>query len=104
MIYEAIDAKKFPQVLVDYTHEGRTARDVTYASLTAPEVVRCDIEIDGNIVDTVWAGGGGSHSWWTGAGGKFLPPSVAPSGLSKGQRLLVVVTGPCALRIDWSPE
>ena len=102
MIYPSTDAE-FPQVLVDYTHEKRIPRDVSYASLTAPQVVRCDVEVDGQVVDTVWAGAGGSHSWWTPAGGKFLPPDVAPSGLAKGQRLRVIVSGPCALRLDWSP-
>lgn len=99
MIYKSTADEK--HLLVDYVHDQKLPRDVAYASLTAPKVVRCEIYVDGDLAELVYAGGGNSHSWWTPAGGKFLPPDAAPNGLKKGQHLEVWVTGPCALRIDW---
>jgi len=84
-------------VLLDYTNDTEFMVDTSYVSLTAPRVVRCEIAVDGKPHDVVFAGAGGSHSWWTSAGGKFLPPQ----GLRPGQRLLVTVDGPAALRVDW---
>ena len=97
MIYETVLA--LGETLLDYTNEGTLQQDPSYACITAPLVVRCDVIVDGITVDTVWAGGGGSHSWWTMAGGKLLR-----HGLNPGQRLQIKTSGPAAFRIDWNDE
>ena len=100
MIY-LTDGSPFPQTIVDVRNDGELARDVNYASITAPEVVKCELLIDDVVIEVVYAGMGSSHSWWTPAGGKFFPPYAAPSGLRPGSRLVVRVDKECALRIDW---
>lgn len=101
MIFIHDGPPKQRHLLVEITNDRPLPRDVSYASITAPHVVRCEISIDDAIVETVFAGAGGSHSWWTPAGGKFFPPDVAPAGLAPNETLRVHVDGPCALRIDW---
>jgi hypothetical protein len=102
MLYRTKEGDKFPLVLVDHVNENDQAQDTLYASLTAPGVVACEVRVDDVLVDLVYAGNGGSHSWWAQAGGKFFPPSVGHGGgLVPGARLIVRVSGPCALRIDW---
>lgn len=98
MLYETerMDGGK----LVDLTVAGEVTRDCRYASLTAPELVRCEVWVDGRLHDVVYAGAGGSHSWWTYGGGKLLPQQ----GLRPGQRLEILVDGPAALRVDWDDE
>lgn len=84
-------------VLLDITNDTAGHIDCSYASLTAPKVVCCEVRIEGRLHDVVYAGNGGSHSWWAQAGGKLLDHN----GLDPGQRLTITVTGPAALRIDW---
>lgn len=84
-------------VLVEYTHEGERNRDTQCASLTARGVVRCEVWVDTELIDVVYAGQGGSHTWWTMGGNKLLPVH----GLFPGQTLKVTADGPAALRIDW---
>lgn len=83
--------------LVDLLNESDAPMDAVAASITAAGVVRCDIAVDGERVDCVYAGNGGSHTWWTQGGNKLLPHG----GLQPGQRLEITVDGPAALRIDW---
>lgn len=83
--------------LLDWTNDTGVHADVNYASLTAPQLTRVDVLIDGELFDQVWVGPGSSHSWWTSAGGKLLDHN----GLDPGQRLLIQTSGPCALRLDW---
>ena len=84
-------------LIYELVNDRKVARDVVYASLTAPTVVRCEVWIDDKLWDVVYAGAGGSHSWWTMAGGKLLPPP----GLLPGQRLRIIVNNFAAFRIDW---
>ena len=70
--------------------------DTSYASFTAPVVVKCVVKIDGQIIDTIYAGAGGSHSWWTAAQGKLLPHGLKPD-----ETLVITADGPAALRVDW---
>lgn len=85
-------------VIYERKNEKDAALDVLYASITAPAVVRCEVRIDEDIVDVVYAGAGGSHSWWAQAGGKLIP---IPNGLAPGKTLRILVSGPAAFRIDW---
>lgn len=84
-------------VVLDKRNDSDVHIDVNYASVTAPELIYLEIEVDGEVFDGVHVGPGSSHSWWTTAGGKFLPAS----GLKPGSRLIVKATGRCALRLDW---
>ena len=77
--------------------------DVVYASLTAPELVCLELFIDDVLVEVVYAGAGGSHSWWTQGGGKFIPQDY-PNGLPPGSTLSAKVSGAAALRVDWYGE
>lgn len=88
-------------VLLDYTNDTGKPRDCVYASVTAPTVVRVEIEIDGALVEVVYAGNGGTHSWWTEAGGKLFPADSYPNGLPNGSRLIVRADNIAAFRIDW---
>lgn len=85
-------------VLLDHVNKTELSQDTSYASLTAPKVVRCVVTIDDEVIETVFAGAGGSHSWWTGAGGKLLPAQ----GLRPRERLVITVDGPAALRVEWT--
>jgi hypothetical protein len=75
--------------------------DVVYASVTAPGIVLCEISVDYALIEAVYVGAGGSHSWWTNGGGKLFPPDVLPNGLPPGCTLTVRVSGAAAFRIDW---
>ena len=81
--------------LVENTDD--THRDVNYASVTAPELVRVQVKLGKRIHDVVWVGPGSSHSWWAPAGGKLLDHN----GLNPGETLEITSSGPCAFRIDW---
>lgn len=93
MLYETAG----PGTLLDYRNKTDASQDINYASLTAPGVVRCEVRVDDDLIDVVYAGAGASHSWWAGAQGKLLPAS----GLLPGQHLQIIVDGPAALRIEW---
>jgi hypothetical protein len=82
-----------PGVICEVTAEKQN-QEVIYASLTAPAVVRCEVYLEDKLVDVVFAGAGGSHSWWAGASAPLVKI------MQKGQRLKVVVDGPAAFRID----
>ena len=84
--------------VLDLTNDGKDHQDVVYACVTAPALAYLEIKIDGVVFDGVWVGPGSSHSWWTMAGGKFLPQS----GVRLGAKILITATGPVALRIDWN--
>jgi len=83
--------------LLEVTNAGKQHVDIGYASLTAPDIVRAEVWINDRLHDVVYAGGGGSHSWWTQAGGKLLDHN----GLSPGETLKIITDGACALRVDW---
>lgn len=88
--------KQDGDTLIDHINETEAIQDVNYASLTAPSPVRCEVWIDDELFDVVYVNES-SHSWWTQAGGKFLPSQ----GLQPGQHLIVKVNAPAALRVDW---
>lgn len=75
--------------------------DVLYASITARVVIECKVFVDEDMIDLVYAGAGGSHSWWTNGGGKLFPPDIYPQGLPPGKTLRVEVSTEAAFRIDW---
>jgi len=77
----------------DYTNQSSASQEVVYASLTAPAVVKATVTLNGATVDIVYAGAGGTHSWWRGSSGGLLPMPLAP-----GDRVVVSVSGPCAFR------
>ena len=79
----------------DYTNTTSVTQEIVYASLTAPAVVRCAITLNGTIVETVFAGAGGSHSWWRGSSSGLLAGPLQP-----GDRVVVTVNGPSAFRAD----
>ncbi len=85
-------------VLLDYVNDTEAARFIPYASVTAPQLVRVEVWVDGERVDAVYAGNGGSHSWWASSGGCLVPSGS----LLRGQRLRVIADHPCAFRLDWS--
>jgi hypothetical protein len=84
-----------------FENDSRKPWDVVYASVTAPDIVLCQVFVDNELIEAVYVGAGGSHSWWTNGGGKFFPPDVLPNGLPPGSTLGVSVSGPAAFRIDW---
>jgi hypothetical protein len=83
-------------VIYEYTNDTEGPVQCEYACVTAPKVRRCVVKIDGRVVDIVFAGAGGSHSWWTAAGGRILPRTLFP-----GSKLTVTLDGKGAFRIDW---
>ena len=83
-------------VLFDYTNENEEARDIPYASLTAPSVVKLTVTVNGEPVDIIWAGAGESHSWWAATGGGLLDVPLEP-----GDRLTITSSGPAAVRLMW---
>ena len=87
-----------PGLVYRYRNDTPHPLQCEYACVTAPEVIRCDVLVNGRAVDVVYAGAGGSHSWWTNAGGRLLPSPLQP-----GETLDVHLSGPGAFRIDW-PE
>lgn len=90
------EAGKNGGVVYEYTNDGEASVQPEYASVTAPEVITCVVTIDGTVTEKVYAGAGGSHSWWTAAGGRFLRYPLKP-----GQTLRVALSGEGAFRIDW---
>lgn len=87
--------------LLEFKNDSDRPRDVVYASVTAREIVKCEILVDEELIDVVYIGAGGSHSWWTNGGGKLFPPDKFPQGLPPGSRLVVRANGCAAFRIDW---
>ena len=83
-------------IVYDYINDTEDSYVPEYASVTGPAVLRCSVSVDGTVVDRVWTGNGGSHSWWTMAGGRFLRYPLKP-----GQRLQVHLDGKGAFRIGW---
>lgn len=84
-------------VVLKHKNTSKVHEDVTYASVTAPELVFVEVRLGGKVHDGVHVGPGSSHSWWAPAGGKLLDHN----GLDPGETLEIISTGPCALRIDW---
>jgi len=93
MIFET--QKSAGDLLFELTAE-RDNQEVLYASVTAPSIVRCEVYLNDEIYDIVYAGAGGSHSWWAGAAAPLCRP------LTKGDKIRVKVSGPAAFRIDFS--
>ena len=83
-------------VVYSYTNDTDTSVEPRYACVTAPGVVECAVAVDGELVDKVYAGAGGSHSWWKEAGGGLLKFPLKP-----GQTLTITLSGEGAFRIDW---
>lgn len=81
-----------------YSYENTTDAPVQpeYAELTAPRVCCLEAFVDGTRTTKAWAGGGGAHSWWTEAGGRFLRYPLKP-----GQTLTVTLSDEGCFRIDW---
>jgi hypothetical protein len=90
-----------PGLIYEYTNTGAAPRNVRYASITAPGVVRCEVSVNSEVIEIVFAGQGGSHSWWQQAGGPLLPPDRFPNGLPPNSTLQIWSSGPAALRVDW---
>lgn len=78
------------------TNEDEASCEPRYACVTAPVVIKVRVTVDGTLVDQIWAGNGGSHSWWKEAGGGLLKYPLKP-----GQTLGFHCDGECAVRIDW---
>jgi hypothetical protein len=90
--------------LLEWRNERENFADVLYASVTAKDVVRCDVFIEEQLIDSVWAGNGGSHSWWGYGGiGKLIPPDKYPNGIPPNKRLRMVCTGDACMRVDFYP-
>lgn len=99
--------------LLSYTHDAAetVALYFPYASFSAALVVKCVVKRIKpgpppvtEDVDTVFAGAGGSHSWWDGAGGPLLDSPLLP-----GEQLLFTAfsmtpsPSDCALRLRFMP-
>jgi hypothetical protein len=84
--------------LLEFTNKSEQFLDANYASLTAPGSAKLEIFVNGVLHDAVHINSGSSHSWWTQAGGKFLPPN----GIAPGESLKIVSSAEVALRIDWN--
>lgn len=75
---------------------------VIYASLTAPAIVRCEVRLNGELVDVAYAGNGGSHSWWASGQGGLVPGTKDKRWiLNAGEHLTVTANGQCAFRADF---
>lgn len=79
-----------------YRNDSGASHQPEYVEFTAPEVCCLTASIDGVLVVKAWAGGGGAHSWWTAAGGRFLRYPLKP-----GQTLEIELSGEGAVRLDW---
>lgn len=86
-----------PGTVLEVTNDTDSYMDVLYASVTARKIMCLRVFIGDRLHDCVFAGAGGSHSWWMNAGGKLLDHN----GLDPGETLKITCDGPCAFRIDW---
>ncbi len=82
--------------VLEIVNDEEVVREPRYACVTAPKIIACHVSVDGTLVDKVYAGNGGSHSWWKEAGGGLLKYP-----LKQGQALKIEFSGECAFRIDW---
>lgn len=80
----------------EVTNDGDAVCEPRYACVTAPSIVKVKVSVEGTLVDVVYAGAGGSHSWWKEAGGGLLKYP-----LKVGRTLRVEFSGACAFRVDW---
>jgi hypothetical protein len=88
--------------LFEYRNTSNSPLDVIYASVTALEVARFEISVDDEIIDVVYAGNGGSHSWWSQGGGKLIPSKYFPNGLPPNSTLRIRSNKKtAAIRVDW---
>lgn len=83
-------------VIFRYKNETVLSYQPEYVEFTAPKVCCLTAKVDGELVVKAWAGGGGAHSWWTAAGGRFLRYPLKP-----GQTLEIELSGEGAARVDW---
>ena len=80
----------------EYTNDTDGPLQTEYVEFTAPKVCCLTAAIDGTVFCKAWAGGGGAHSWWAPAGGRFFQYPLKPK-----QTLKVFLDGEGAMRIDW---
>jgi hypothetical protein len=83
-------------IVYEYTNDTDKSFQPEYAEFTAPRVCFCRATIDGHQVVKAWAGGGGAHSWWVAAGGRFFRYPLKPK-----QTLKIELSDEGAIRIDW---
>jgi hypothetical protein len=83
-------------VVYTYTNDQAGALICQYACVTAPNVIACTVKVNGVQVDKVYAGAGGSHSWWKDAGGPLIPEPLQP-----GSTIEVSMSGEGTFRADW---
>ena len=88
-----------PGIAYRWRNDGREHMGCMFSCFTAKVVTECVIKVDEHIVDGIFAGAGGSHSWWFNAGGGLLR-----YGLKPGQEIVVEIVegGPAWFRIDWN--
>lgn len=82
--------------LLKLKNSGDRHLDTNFACVSAPEMVKVEVRIDGRLHDCVYAQA--SHSWWTLAGGKLFDHN----GIAPGETIEITADGACALRIDWT--
>lgn len=83
-------------VVFEYRNDTEGSFQPEYVEFTAPRVTWIHATVDGATVVKAWCGGGGAHSWWTAAGGRFLRYPLKP-----GQTLKIELGDEGAVRIDW---
>lgn len=83
-------------VVFDHRNDTDAPVQPEYVEFTAPAVCCLQAYVDDTLVKKAWAGAGGSHSWWTAAGGRFLRYPLKP-----GQQLRIVLSGEGAVSVDW---
>jgi len=88
-------------VLLILKNETDKSIDADFACVSSPEITDVCVYVENRkgektLQDRVFVRE--SHSWWTRAGGKLLPPH----GLRSGETLVVTTSGRAALRIDWN--
>lgn len=89
------DATEVPGRVFEFKPDpDRVPQHINYASVTAPGIVRVEVRVSGKIVDVVYAGNGGSHSWWASGGGPLC------EALGAEDVLEVFASGKCAFRFD----
>jgi len=95
-------ASAVASTLMSYLHPltDLSALYIPYASFTAALVAKAVVQLTRNlgsmeVIDTVFAGAGGTHSWWEGAGGPLLEGLP----LQPGDKLEVIVTAPSVTEV-----
>jgi hypothetical protein len=85
----------------EFKNEGETFREVAYVSVTAADITKFVVRIDETLIDIVYAGAGGSHSWWEASGGKLMPFDKFPNRIPPGSTLAIEADkNDAAIRVD----